>query len=210
MTIEQLMATGLTKEQAETVLRMHKEAIDGNYVPKARFETEREKVKSLEQQVQERDKQINELGQFKGTAEQLQQKVADLEKQNQEAAKKYQEDLLNVQKEAAIRIELQGKVIDADDVLPKLDMSKIVLEDGKIKSGLSEQIEALKKAKPHYFVQDTQQQQQPPTGWIFGKTPMDSSDSSNRSKDEAAEYGKMLAQQKAGTVSNSAENYYFK
>ena len=81
MNKETLIAAGFTEEQATNIMKMHQQAIDGHYVPKATFDAERDKVKNLTTQVADRDKQITELGTFKGTAEQLQSKVAELEKQ---------------------------------------------------------------------------------------------------------------------------------
>jgi hypothetical protein len=190
---------------------MHKTAIDGNYVPKATFEAERETNKTLKGQVDERDKQITELGKFKGTAEELQTKVTALEAANKTAKEKFDADLLKAQTDAALRTELKGKVVDAEDVIPKLDMTKIVFKDGKIESGLNEQLETLKKAKPHYFVQE--QSQQKPAGWLFGHTPPESGDQPGGSqKDEASEFGKQLAQSKVSgeTVAAKATEHYFK
>ena len=85
MTLETLVKAGLTEEQAKAVLKLHKDAIDGNYVPKATFEAEREKLKTANETIADRDKQITELGKFKGTAEELQQKVNTLTQENSNA-----------------------------------------------------------------------------------------------------------------------------
>ena len=128
MNKESLIAAGFTEEQATKIMQMHTTSIDGNYVPKATFDAEREKSKNLTAQVADRDKQITELGTFKDTAEQLQTKVAELENQNKEAKTKFDADLLQAQKDAAIRFDIVNSVIDPDDVLPKLDQSKIVFK----------------------------------------------------------------------------------
>ena len=47
MTKESLIAAGFTEEQATKIMGMHTEAIDGNYVPKATFDAERDKSKNL-------------------------------------------------------------------------------------------------------------------------------------------------------------------
>jgi len=214
MNKESLIAAGFTEEQAAKIMEMHKKAIDGNYVPKATFEAEREKCKNLTAQVAERDKQIAELGTFKGTAEQLQTKVAELEKQNKEAKDKFEADLLQAQKEAAIRFDIASSVIDPDDVLPKLDQSKIVFKDGKIVSGLTEQLDELKKSKPHYFKTEKKDPEGIPQGWLFGKTPPESSDEgeSGGEKSEAELFGEMLAGFKLSstTAAEKAAETYFK
>lgn len=214
MNKESLIAAGFTEEQAKTILQMHQQAIDGNYVPKATFNAEHETVKSLKAQVADRDKQITELGTFKGTAEQLQNKVSELEKQNKEAQDKFDADLLQTQKDAAIRFDIAGSVIDPDDILPKLDQSKIVFKDGKIASGLTEQLNELKKSKPHYFKAEEKGNEGLPKGWLFGKTPPEGSEGGKggSEKTEAQKFGEMLAASKM-SGNNAAEKVaetYFK
>ena len=213
MNRETLIAAGYTEEQAKQILELHQQSIDGNYVPKATFNAERESVKNLKAQVADRDKQITELGTFKGTAEQLQKRVSELEKQNKEAQEKFEADLLQAQKDAAIRLDISSRVIDADDVLPKLDQSKIVFKDGKIEAGLTEQLNELQKSKPHYFKQENKEDGLP-KGWLFGKTPDESShgDNGGTAKTEAEKFGEMLAASKM-SGNNAAEKVaetYFK
>lgn len=214
MNKESLIAAGCTEELATKIMSMHRQAIDGNYIPKATFETEREKVKGLTQQVADRDRQITELGAFKGTAEQLQTKVTELEIQNKEAKEKYDADLLNAQRDAAIRLDIADSVIDPDDVIPKLDQTKIIYEDGKIKSGLKEQIDALKQSKPHYFKSTEGGKEGLPKGWLFGNTPQEGSHEGTKGteKTDAQKFGEMLASSKM-TGANAAEKAataYFK
>lgn len=214
MNRESLIAAGLTEEQANTVIKMHQDAINGNYVPKATFNAERETVKNLQIQVSDRDKQIKELGAFKGTAEELQTKVSELEKQNKADKQKFEADLLQAQKDAAIRFDIASAVIDPDDVLPKLDQSKIVFKDGKIESGLTEQLDELKQSKPHYFKQEQTKNDNPPSGWnIFGKTPAEGSDGKGtEQKSDAQKFGEFLANSKmsGSNAAAKAADAYFK
>ena len=212
MNKESLIAAGYTEEQATQILKLHQQAIDGHFVPKATFEAEREKNKNLTAQVADRDKQIAELGTFKGTAEQLQAKVSDLEKQNKEAKEKFEADLLQAQKDAAIRLEIASRVIDADDVLPKLDQTKIEFKDGKIASGLTDQLDELQKSKPHYFKQAEKKEAGIPNGWLFGNTPPEGSEGTKGGeKTEAQKFGEMLAASKMSgnnAAEKVAENYF--
>ena len=214
MNKESLIKAGFTEEQADNIIKMHQDAINGNYVPKATFNAERETVKGLQTQIADRDKQIKELGAFKGTAEELQTKVADLEKQNKADKEKFEADLLQAQKDAAIRFDIASTVIDPDDVLPKLDQSKIVFKDGKIESGLTEQLDVLKQSKPHYFKQDKKDSNDQPGGWnIFGKTPAEGSDGAGGDqKSDAQKFGEMLANSKmsGANAANKAADVYFK
>ena len=72
---EQLKELGLETDVIAKVLKIHKDSIDGNYVPKATFDAERENVKTLKTQITERDNQITELSKFKGTNEELQKLI---------------------------------------------------------------------------------------------------------------------------------------
>ena len=45
MTLEELTKAGFTEDQSKKILEMHQKSIDGNYIPKATFEAERQKVK---------------------------------------------------------------------------------------------------------------------------------------------------------------------
>ena len=215
MNKESLIAAGYTEAQATEIMTMHQKAIDGNYVPKATFDAEREKSKNLTTQVADRDKQIAELGAFKGTAEELQTKVSNLEQQNKEAKEKFEADLLQAQKDAAIRFDIAGRVIDPDDVIPKLDQTKIVFKDGKIASGLKEQLDEMQKSKPHYFKQENNKDDGLPKGWLFGNTPAGSSDNGgkgNNEKSDAQKFGEMLAASKksGNTVAEKVADTYFK
>lgn len=212
MTLEQLKAAGLSDEQAKAVLKIHQDSINGNYVPKATFDAERDKVKTANDTIAERDKQITELGKFKGTAEELEKKVTDLEAENKTANEKYQADLLKSQNEAAMHLALTGKVVDADDVIPKLDVTKVVFKDGKIVSGFEEQLTELKKTKPHYFTEEKKPDDKGVPGWIFGKTPAEGSGEQKPGENKDADFGKQLASFKttAESTAKKAEEIYFK
>jgi len=212
MNLEALISLGLTKEQAESALKFHKEAIDGHYVPKATFEAERVSSKALKQQIEDRDKQITELGKFKGTTEELTAKVTDLEKKNKEAADKHALELKGVIQDAALRSELSALVHDAEDVISKLNRDTIVFKEGKIETGLKEQLENLKKSKPHYFKEEQKKDAGLPEGWSpFGKTPNEGGEEKSK-LNEAANFGAELAKAKTvgETAAAKAADIYFK
>jgi len=209
MTKEQLIAAGLTEPQATAVLLLHTTSINGNYVPKATFDAERDKVKALGIEVTTRDTQINTLGAFKGTAEQLAIDVEALKVTNTTAKTEFDVRIAQVEKDAAIKVMLTGKVIDADDVLPKLDMTKVIYKEGKIESGLTEQLDALKISKPHYFAADATKIQN--NGWIFGTPPVDGLKTPEATKlTQQTEFGKQLAESRTSGASNEkgAQAYF--
>lgn len=214
MKLEDLMKAGLTEAQANNVLELHKKAIDGNYVPKQTFEAERDKVKAANDTIADRDRQIVELGKFKGTAEELQKKVDDLTTENAENARKYETQLKELEETTAIRAAVSDQVYSVDDIMPKIDRSKLTIKDGKVVAGLVEQVDAIKKASPHYFKEvdgGDGGKGGLPGGWHpFGKSPEEGKGQGGT--DSAAEFGKSLAKAQAQGMSSTqkAADIYFK
>lgn len=207
---EQLKELGLEADVIAKVLKIHKDSIDGNYVPKATFEAERENAKTLKNQITERDNQITELTKFKGTNEELQKQLNDYKAQNEELKTNSEKELAKLKKENLLKFELKDQVIDVDDVLPKLNIDNIVFENDAIKSGLKEQLEDLRKSKPHYFAQ--QEDKNKNTGWKpFGTPPTESGKEPDKVAPEV-DFAKQLAQAKNATTqaSQKALETYFK
>ena len=213
MKLEDLTKEGFTEDQARKILEMHKKSIDGNYVPKATFDAERDKVKAANDTIADRDKQITELGKFKGTAEELQKKVDDLTAQNTKNAQEYESKLKDMEETTAIRAAVAEQVHSADDIMPKLDRTKLTIKDGKVVAGLVEQMDAIKQTSPHYFKESKADGGKGgwPGGWSpFGKSPEESKGQGGA--DSAAEFGKSLAKAQAQGINSTqkAADIYFK
>ncbi len=214
MKLEDLIKEGFAEDQAKKILELHKKAIDGNFVPKATFEAEREKVKTANDTIADRDKQIAELGKFKGTAEELQKKVDDLTADNTKKTQEYEAKLKDVEETAAIRAAIADQVHSADDIMPKLDRTKLTIKDGKVVAGLVEQMDSIKKDSPHYFKESKGDEGGKggfPGGWHpFGKSPDESKGQGGA--DSAAEFGKTLAKAQVQGMSSTqkAADVYFK
>lgn len=214
MTLEDLIKEGFTEEQAKKILELHKNAINGNYVPKETFNAERDKVKTANDTIADRDKQIAELGKFKGTAEELQKKVDDLTAENSKNAQEYEAKLKEMEETTAIRAAVIDTVHNPDDVMSKLDRTKLTFKDGKVVAGLVEQMDAIKKVSPHYFKENKEDNNKGggwPGGWSpFGKSPEEGK--GDKGTDSAVEFGKSLAKaQSQGLASTQkAADIYFK
>lgn len=208
MTLEELTKAGFNEDQAKKILEIHQKSIDGNYIPKATFEAERQKVKDANAIIAERDKQITELGSFKGTAEELQKKVEELTTANNTAKAEYEAKLTKMAQENSLKLAIADKVHNVEDILPKLDVTKITFKDGAVVAGLVEQMEALKKSNPYYFKEDNAGKNLP-GGWTpFGRKP-EEGDSSSGSAEE--EFGKSLAKavSTGNTFAEKADKTYF-
>lgn len=165
MNKEDLIAMGLTEEQAKKVM----DSLDGNFVTKARFNEINEENKTLKKSVSDRDKQLEDLKKSSGDNAALQQQISDLQKQNADQQKAHDEELAKLKLDNAVEIALSGaKARNGKAVKAMLDMSKVKLgEDGKL-SGFDEQIEALKKSDSYMFDVQQQQTQQQFTGFQPG------------------------------------------
>ena len=208
MTLEELTKAGFTEDQAKKILEMHQKSIDGNYIPKATFEAERQKVKDANATIAERDKQITELGSFKGTAEELQKKVDELTTANNTAKAEYEAKLTKMAQENSLKLAIADKVHNVEDILPKLDVTKITFKDGAVVAGLVEQMEALKKSNPYYFKEDDAGRNLP-GGWTpFGRKPEEGDGSSGSAEEE---FGKSLAKavSSGNTFAEKADKTYF-
>lgn len=211
---EELIAMGLTEEQASKVVKAHKKELDGNYVPKERFNDVNEKLKTANQTITDRDSQIENLKKFEGTNEELQQKITDLQSENQQKDQDYQKKLNELKTIQKVKdsISSQKKLpYSVDDVLGSLDMEKIQLQDDKL-IGFNEQYEQLTKDKPHWFKPE-QQEQQPNQlfGFNFqGNEPRDGDDSQGSNLNKQEMFGKALADMSNNTdTTQSAMDYFF-
>lgn len=209
MTKEQLLALGFTEDQATNILKLHKEAIDGNYVAKHRFDEVNRELKTTKEQVTERDKQITDLKKFEGDTKALQEKITTLEADNSTKDKEYKANLALERKKNAIKLALledeNGKPHDADMVMGLFNLEQVVIDEatGKISSGYKEQNDSIRKEKTFLF--STQEDGNKggdgkPAGWKPAGTPPADGDKGGGGADPSVSYGKSLAQIKLGMM----------
>lgn len=171
MTKQEFINLGLTEEQATKCAEASKTEL-ATFIPKSRFDEVNEAKKTAEANVKERDKQIETLKKDNGDNAELQKQIETLQTQNKEAEKKYNEDLKNLQLTNAIKLALSGKAQDEDLVAGLFDKSKLIIgDDGKV-TGLTEQLESLKKDKAFLFKEDKlAPTTQPKPGFTLGGNP---------------------------------------
>lgn len=155
MTKKQLMEMGLSEETAGKILAAFNSELDGNYVPKSRFDEKIAELKTTKETIAARDAQLDKLGKTAGDNEALKAQIAELKKQNEADAEKHAAELLATKTKLAAMAALSDAQ-DADLVYSQLDTTKLTLGDkGKI-SGLDDQIKELKKTKPFLFKTEAQ------------------------------------------------------
>lgn len=209
MNKEQLLEAGLSEEQADNILKLHKEAIDGKFVAKHRFDEVNGELKTIKEQVTERDEQINDLKKFEGDTKELQEKIATLENENASKNSEYQAKLSKERKQNAVRLALleneEAKPYDTNMVMSLFDLEKVMIDEqtGKITGGFDEQSESIYKDKAFLFSTketDGGGKGNHKPGWKPAGDPPADGDKSNEGADSSVSYGKSLAQIKLGMM----------
>lgn len=155
---EDLVALGLTPEQADSVITGF-----GTMVPKTRLDEKIQEAKDYKSQLDARDKQLAELEPKAAGNDALLQQIQKLQDDNKNAQTEYENKLAETQRTFALDSALSGaKVKNLKAVKALLDAEKIKLDGDKL-SGLEEQLEALKTSDAYLFDVEEQQQQQPPS-----------------------------------------------
>ena len=151
---EDLIAMGLTEEQAKKVL----ESLDGNFVTKTRFNEVNEENKALKQSVADRDKQLEDLKKSGGDNAELKKQIEALQQQNSEQKKAHEAELSRLKLDNAIDSALAAAgAKNAKAVKALLDVSKVKLgDDGKL-TGWEEQLAAVQKSDSYLFAEQAKQ-----------------------------------------------------
>ncbi|MBQ8940579.1 MAG: phage scaffolding protein [Firmicutes bacterium] len=146
---EDLLAKGFTVEQAKTVI----DIINGEFIPKSRFDEVNEENKTLKGTIGERDKQLEELKKVGGDNAALKEKIESLQAENKSLSEQHAKELRDLKVDNAITTALTAagaKNIKAVKALLSIDDKTELSEDGTIK-GLAEQIKALAKSDGYLF-----------------------------------------------------------
>ena len=98
MNKEDLIAMGLTEEQAKKVM----DSLDGNYVTKTRFNEVNEENKTLKKSVSDRDKQLEDLKKSSGDNEELKKQIETLQQENANQKKAHDAEMTQLRLDNAI------------------------------------------------------------------------------------------------------------
>lgn len=160
MTRKQLEDLGLTKEQADSVMKINGDDIEN---AKGTASTEiknlQTEVKGLKTQVGDRDKQLETLKASAGDNADLKKQIEDLQTENATAKANHESELNQLKIDFAVEKALTGakaKNIKAVKALLELNDAKLD-KDGNVK-GLAEQIEKLTSGDDTKFLFEVQKQ----------------------------------------------------
>lgn len=149
MNKDQLVALGLTEEQADKVVEGF-----GSMVPRTRLNDKIEELKDLQAQLKQRDEQLTELQTKAQGNEELQKQIEALQQQNEQAQTEYQQQLQQKEFDFALTEALRdAKAKNPKAVKALLDTSTVKFVDGKL-IGLDEQLTALKTSDDYLFTSD--------------------------------------------------------
>ena len=190
MNKDQLIALGLSEEQAQSVLDGF-----GQMVPKSRLDDKIQELKTAKNTITKYETDLEELKPKAAGNEALLQQIQQLQDDNKTAKDQYEAELAKTRLTSAVKLALTGKVQDLDIVSSLLDKSKIELdEQGNVKGGLDEQLTTLKESKSFLFVPETEERTLPK-----GTKPGE-----GKSSDKPVSIGAQFAQQ-ANEQSKSTE-----
>lgn len=123
-------------------------ANDGSYIPKQKFDEVNTSKNQLKEQVGELSSQLESLKEAAKGNTNLEQKISELQKSNEDWEGKYQDSLIS----SALKLEaVKHNAINAEDVLAFVNKDNLSIDKhGKIK-GLTDEFAALKKNKAYLF-----------------------------------------------------------
>lgn len=138
---------------------------------------------SLQNQLDERDKDLKALKKESEDNAELLQKYNDLDKKYKTQKEEHEIEMADIKLNHAISMQISNKVHDASIVNGLLDKSKLSLDENGGVKGLDEQLTALKESKGFLFVPETE----PTTGHVAGAKPQGTTVPENNNNDLTAQ-----------------------
>lgn len=162
MTRKQLEDLGLTKEQADSIIKINGDDIENaKSASAAEIKNLQTEVDGLKTQVGDRDKQLETLKASAGDNADLKKQIEDLQTENATAKATHESELNQLKIDFAVEKALTGaKAKNITAVKALLDLKDAKFDkEGNVK-GLAEQIEKLTSDEGTKFLFEAQKQQQ--------------------------------------------------
>jgi transketolase len=148
---ELLKKAGIEEEKVDSTITDINKELPKHFIPKDKYNEVAEAKKKLEADIDERDKQLEQLKNAAGNSEELKAQIEQLQAENQKAAEEWQAKMAQMQLDFAIERALTAaKAKNAKAVKALLDMEKVKL-DGEQLLGLDDQLKTLKETDPYLF-----------------------------------------------------------
>ena len=160
MTRKQLEDLGISKEQADSIMKINGDDIENaKSASAAEIKNLQTEVTGLKTQVSDRDKQLETLKTAAGDNETLTKQIADLQAENTKVKETHESEMNHLKIDFAVEKALTGakaKNIKAVKALLELEDAKLD-KDGNVR-GLAEQIEKLTSGDDTKFLFEAQKQ----------------------------------------------------
>ena len=151
MTKKDFIDLGISEELATKAAEASKKELE-SYVQKSTYDLVVTEKETLEIQIKEHGKQLEELKKAAKGSEELEKKVKELQDSAAASKAKYEKQINDIQLNHAIDTALkEAKAKNTKAVRSLLDTNDIVLDDGKVK-GLDKQIKKLQEAEDSKFL----------------------------------------------------------
>ena len=150
MTTEELIALGLSEDQAKSVFALHGKSLNETKAALTTAEQERDSYKDQNEQL---TKSLDKLKKDAGTSKETVDKLDTLQKEFDTYKTDAEAQLAKVKKDGAIALALKDTgTLDADVLMTLIDTEKVELDEtGKPK--LEEIVTGLRESKPYLFAQ---------------------------------------------------------
>ena len=148
---EILKTAGIEEGELEGLIGEIGKELAKYFIPKDKYNEVAEAKKKLEEDIQERDKQLEQLKNAASNNEELKNQIEELQEANRRAAEEWQAKMAQMKLDFAIERALTtAKAKNIKAVKALLDMDKIKL-DGDQLLGIDEQLKALQQSDPYLF-----------------------------------------------------------
>ena len=125
----------------------------GNFIPHSRLKEESDKVKELQAQLAERDKQLAELAESNKSNAELKAQIEKLTAENQKAAENYEKNLTEIKVKHSVFDGLKEAGAKHPELLQGfVERDKLTFEGEKL-NGFEEQLKGLKEKYPDLFAE---------------------------------------------------------
>ncbi|MGG3982721.1 MAG: phage scaffolding protein [Bacillota bacterium] len=124
---------------------------DGNWIPKEKFDELNDDKKELKNQLNQRDKQLEDLRKRAKDNEELHSKIKEIQDANEKTVADYEAKIQQQQKDFAIERALRdAKARNPKAVKALLDLENVKLDGDKL-LGLDEQLKAIQESDKYLF-----------------------------------------------------------
>lgn len=151
---EKLIELGLPDSQIKSILEEQAKELNG-YIKKDKYDEKQKERDELNKQLKERDEQLNNLKKGYGDNEELKQRIAELQKTNEETETKFNKQINEFKLNSAIEnVANKSGAKNVKALKSLLNFETIIVSDDGV-VGLDEQINKLKETESYLFKNET-------------------------------------------------------